>query len=89
MFKHDTGQLFLTLLVVSNIDIRVDGQFVGVQESPQMGPGLNKVRQSLFWILLRNELAMYIISPGTTDEGPRMLDSLLDLEKFHYLSIYP
>ena len=66
MFKHDTGQLFFTILVIFNIDILVDGQFVGVQESPKLGPGLNKVCQSPFRMLWGNELAIFIIYPGTS-----------------------
>ena len=70
MFKHETGQLFFTILIIFNIAILVDGQFVGVQESPQMAPGLNKVCQSIFRMLWINELAINMISTGT-DWGPR------------------
>ena len=65
MLKHETGQLFFTILVIFNIVNLVDGQVVGVQESPQMGPGLNKVCQSLFRMLWRNELAIFIICSGS------------------------
>ena len=48
MIKHEAGKLILTILIIFNIGIIVNGQVIGVEEASQMEQGLNIQGVSLY-----------------------------------------